>query len=274
MSVSKLLKRIVAPEDNETNQGGSESRSDNTYGITSCPLLHFAVVLSALIHDVDHSGVPNATLIKEHVSIAKLYRDKSGAEQNSVDIAWNLLMQDEYQDLRQAIYCNKEELRRFRQIIVVTVLATDIADKELKESRNTRWKKAFDISVPSAILADRKEAENRKATIVIEHLIQASDVAHTMQHWHVFRKWNERLFFEMYDSYKSGRSDTNPVTFWYEGEIGFFDFYIIPLAKKLKDCGVFGVSSDEYLNYAVQNRAEWVRKGEEVVQSYLAKVSD
>ena len=28
-------------------------------------------------------------------------------------------------------------------------------------------------------------------------------------------------------------------------EIGFFDFYIIPLAKKLKDCGVFGVSSDE-----------------------------
>lgn len=31
---------------------------------------------------------------------------------------------------------------------------------------------------------------------------------------------------------------------------GFFDFYIIPLAKKLKDCGVFEVSSDEYLNSA------------------------
>jgi hypothetical protein len=25
------------------------------------------------------------------------------------------------------------------------------------------------------------------------------------------------------------------------GEIGFFDFYVIPLAKKLKECGVFGV---------------------------------
>jgi hypothetical protein len=34
-------------------------------------------------------------------------------------------------------------------------------------------------------------------------------------------------------------------TVWYKGEIGFLDFYIIPLAKKLKDCGVFGVSSDE-----------------------------
>jgi hypothetical protein len=31
---------------------------------------------------------------------------------------------------------------------------------------------------------------------------------------------------------------------------------IIPLAKKLKDCGVFGVSSDEYYNYAIQNHKE------------------
>jgi hypothetical protein len=37
---------------------------------------------------------------------------------------------------------------------------------------------------------ERANAEdiNRKATIVIEHLIQASDVSHTMQHWHVYQK--------------------------------------------------------------------------------------
>ena len=272
--VNKLLKRIVSPDQDKADQGKLAKLHDNTYGITSCPLIQFAVVISALIHDVDHSGVPNATLIKEHASIAKLYGERSVAEQNSVDLAWKLLMQDEFRDLRQAIYCNEKELQRFRQVIVVTVLATDIADKELKERRNARWKKAFDTSKPGSKSSDLKEDENRKATIVIEHLIQASDVAHTMQHWHVFQKWNERLFFEMYDSYKAGRSDTNPADFWYKGEIGFFDFYIIPLAKKLKDCGVFGVSSDEYLNYAIQNRAEWVRKGEVVVQSYLAKVSD
>jgi hypothetical protein len=37
----------------------------------------------------------------------------------------------------------------------------------------------------------------------------------------------------------------DPSENWYQGEIGF-DFYIIPVAK-LKDCGVFGVSSDEEL---------------------------
>jgi hypothetical protein len=90
---------------------------------------------------------------------------------------------------------------------------------------------------------------------VIEHLIQASDVAHTMQvsrmfamiltraespsnwavpsndmycssssfvrtipkHWHVYRKWNERLFHEMFLAWKMGRADKNPAEFWYQG---------------------------------------------------------
>lgn len=53
---------------------------------------------------------------------------------------------------------------------------------------------------------------------------------------------------------------------FFAGELGFFDNYIIPLAKKLKECKIFGVSSDEYLNYALQNRAEWQERGEEIVE--------
>ena len=60
----------------------------------------------------------------------------------------------------------------------------------------------------------------------------------------------------------------------YKGEIGFFDFYIIPLAKKLKNCGVFGVSSDEYLNYAQKNRQEWEIRGQEIVASMVEKVKN
>ena len=95
-----------------------------------------------------------------------------------------------------------------------------------------------------------------------------------MQHWHVYLKWNERFFHESYAAYLSGRATTNPVDNWYKGEIGFFDFYIIPLARKLKDCGVFGVASEEYLNYAQANRDEWEAKGEEVLKNYLAKYNN
>jgi hypothetical protein len=84
---------------------------------------------------------------------------------------------------------------------------------------------------------------------------------------------NERFFEECYQAYMEGRAEKDPSEYWYEGEIGFFDFYIIPLAKKLKDCKVFGVSSDEYLNYAESNKRQWEDNGREVVQSFVARYS-
>ena len=281
MSVVKLLSRIVAPSDLDFEDGRAASSTlhDHTYGITSDPLTQFACVVSALIHDADHPGVPNMQLIKEHSVLASYYKSKSIAEQNSVDLCWDMLQDARFQDLRAAIYTNESERKRFRQLIVNSVMATDIMDKDLKALRNARWDKAFAAeSIPVEVgdnqsLRDRDTAnKNRKATIVIEHLIQASDVAHTMQHWHIYRKWNQRLYEEMYLAYRQGRSDTDPSDNWYKGEIGFFDFYIIPLAQKLKDCGVFGVSSDEYMCYAMENRREWESRGHEIVAEMVEKV--
>ena len=78
----------------------------------------------------------------------------------------------------------------------------------------------------------------------------------------------------MYKAYKEGRTDKDPSEFWYKGEIGFFDFYIIPLAKKLKDCGVFGVSSDEYLNYSMKNRQQWEARGQQKVEEYMETIKN
>jgi hypothetical protein len=60
-----------------------------------------------------------------------------------------------------------------------------------------------------------------------------------MQHGHVYIKWNERLFDDLYKAYLAGRAEKDPSETWHQGELGFYTFYIIPLAKKLKDCGVF-----------------------------------
>jgi hypothetical protein len=73
-------------------------------------------------------------------------------------------MEPRFMNLRRQIYTTEAEFKRFRQLIV----------KDLKELRNKRWAEEEDT--------DSRQAINRKATIVMEHLIQASDVAHTMQH--------------------------------------------------------------------------------------------
>jgi len=312
MSVNKFLKRIVSPDiefqgmdDMNYNDQDKIARQiashlhHYTHGINSDPITLFAIVFSALIHDVDHRGVSNVQMMKEEPAMAATFRSKSIAEQNSLELSWDLFMTEDYKALREYIFANQEELERFRQVIVNVVLATgrsrrwlyinrkslsklsielsltivyrcfrttDIFDKELNELRRARWEKAFSENAT-------KDNDALRATIVIEHIMQASDVCHTMQHWHIYRKWNRRLFFEMLQAYRAGRMAADPATFWYKGELGFFDNYIIPLSKKLKDCNVFGVSSDECLNYAIRNRAEWEARGEDIVAEMLSEMN-
>jgi 3'5'-cyclic nucleotide phosphodiesterase len=218
---------------------------------------------------VDHTGFTNKELVDMKAPVATVYNSKCVAEQNSVDVAWQMLMNHKYSELRDCIYSSDVEEKRFRELVVDAVLATDIADKDLGALRNSRWEQAF-AGRPSG---ETSTDVDRKATIVFEHIIQASDVCHTMQHWHTYQKFNARLFEERYIAYLKGVAGENPPWVgWYNGELWFFDNYIIPLAQKLNDCGVFGVSYHEYLNYAQENRAEWERKGLEVVENLRAKV--
>jgi hypothetical protein len=43
----------------------------------------------------------------------------------------------------------------------------------------------------------------------------------------------------------------------------------IPLAEKLRECEVFGVACDEFLNFATENRKEWASKGQTIVASMV-----
>lgn len=272
MSANKLIKRIILPDDIDYGEKVQEVAANQhkiSFGLSSDPISHFAIVFSALIHDVDHTGLPNSQLVQEEYGMAAKYKNKSIAEQNSLDAAWSILMGPRYERLRVCIFENKSEQKRFRQLLVNCVMATDIMDEDMVALRRNRWEKAFAESDDHEELDQLKN--NRKATIVVEHIIQASDVAHTMQHWHVYTKWNERLFQEQYKAYLNGHATKNPAIGWYEGEIWFFDNYIIPLANKLRECGVFGVSSDEYLGFALDNRREWEQKGRAVCEAIVCR---
>ena len=168
---------------------------------------------------------------------------------------------------------------RFRQLLINVVIATDIADRERRAGERVRWEKAFagdsnwedewkSLSEMELSTVDI----SLKATVVLEQIVLASDVAHTMQHWLTYVKWNERLYKEMWSAYVNGRAENDPTENWYKGEIGFFDGYIIPLATKLKDCGVFGSAGDEYLGNALRNKAEWIEKGAAIVEEFEAKI--
>jgi len=277
MSANKLLNRVCTTfEDEEEDIASVAAR---TFGISADPLAQFVVVFSSLVHDVDHQGVPNAQLVKENDPLCAEFDNRSVAEKHSITIAWNILMEDRFRELQSLIFVNGDEMVRFKQLLVNTVLATDIADKERSAIGKTRWQKAFhpssrkDLALDESTdkLLDDVNLRSLKATLVFEQIMQASDVAHTMQHWETFKKWNKRLYKELSKGFREDRGAVDPRDGWYKGEIGFFDFYIIPLAKKLKECGVFGSAASEYLDYALENRRRWEEEGVDIARIMVAK---
>lgn len=237
-------------------------KHEHSFGLVSDPLAQFAIVFAALITDMDHPGVPNAQLVNENTEIAKKYKFRAISQQNSVELAWNQLMQPEFEDLRSAICADEEELKHLRQILVKSVLATDYTDSELVERRAVRWEKAY---------GEASDDLDLKATISIVLLLQASSSFHTMQHWAVFHKWTERKFFEIYEGFHEGRSAQDPSEHWYESELQHLDDYIIPLCKSMQKLKVFGSSADEYLAFATANRKQWIMSGNEVVKRMVEK---
>ena len=136
--------------------------------------------------DLPKSSVTH--LEQEDEAVAQKYKNRSVAEQQSFDMAWDLLMESRFNFLRCTICQNGNELRQFRQLVINCIMATDLGDKELKELRNARWEIAFtnaqDFSSSSALTASSKlkgnpadmidiagkehrNAINQKATIVV-----------------------------------------------------------------------------------------------------------
>mmetsp|Transcript_26865 Transcript_26865/g.75436 ORF Transcript_26865/g.75436 Transcript_26865/m.75436 type:complete len:1451 (-) Transcript_26865:178-4530(-) len=260
MSLNKMLKKL-------SDFDGAVACEDFRRCIASDPFAHFAALFAALIHDVDHPGVPNGQLVREKEEMATLYSNKSVSEQNSIDLGWGLLMDSTYSELRRCLFTDDREKKRFRQLLVNLVIATDLFDPDLKIERNEKWQRA--LSNPTHGV----DANNRKATIVLESIMQAADIAHTMQNWHVFKKWNRRLYQEMHMAYHSNRLPSDPTLGWYNGEIWFFDNYVIPLAQRLDECGVFGEAGKEFLKNAQWNRREWEGNGKELIKAMMQDMS-
>ena len=183
MSLVKLVSRVVGPDEDPMPS------DKKCFGITCDPLAQFACIFAALVHDVQHPGVSNSQLIAEGSSLAQVFEFRSVVQQNAIKIVWDLLNSDTFPDLRRAICATQAEVIRFRQLLVNLVLATDTLDIDQRDSRDSRWERVFGTEATDN---DDPELYSRRATILAELLVQAADIGHTMQHWHIYRKWNEQ----------------------------------------------------------------------------------
>ena len=108
---------------------------------------------------------------------------------------------------------------------------------------------------------------------IMEQMILAADVAHCMQDWDVFVKWNKKLYNELMYAHLQGRS-FNPATSWYKGQIGFFNGYIIPLAERLAQSNLFGESGNMFSALALENKRRWITEGESLTDVIIQEANE
>eukprot|EP01082_Thalassiosira_pseudonana_P010147 g9074.t1 g9074 contig34:785508-786745(+) len=138
-----------------------------TYGVKSSPLTQLAFLFSALVHDVDHTGISNRQLVLESDDLAILYNDQSVAEQRSLAVAFSTLKGVGYRELRGVLFSGprggdidtddgvggqeqqqqnqggEEDQFKFRKLVIDLVLVTDIASPERTQIVKSKWKEAF-----------------------------------------------------------------------------------------------------------------------------------
>jgi 3'5'-cyclic nucleotide phosphodiesterase len=162
ISANKLMDMILqrAPGEN----------SPTTYGFRDDPLMQFSLLFSALIHDVQHQGIPNRQLANEDDALAIKYNDQSIAENQSLYIGFSELLKSDYQKLRDVLFPQKDDYRRFRCACVDLVLSTDIASPERSQVGKSKWKEAFGDPYETVERKVLKQLERRaSATSTVKH---------------------------------------------------------------------------------------------------------
>lgn len=376
ISTNKLVDMIVHQFPNE--------EPAFTFGFRDDPLMQFAIIFSALIHDVDHRGIPNRQLAMEDEELAIKYNDQSIAENESLFIGFSTLLKPKYKNLRNIIFPERTDYRRFRGACVNLVLTTDIASPERTQLGKSKWKEAFgdayetverkvikkiakqdkkdDAATTAAMLHEmkiKKEEEEEasvgsndyeskpvtkkpegelkgkalkfhrrlsqaginpaavaasssakarlglrrtmdltgesietygdankrvsaaggkvfekkielpppekidelRETVIMETIIKSADVAHNLQGFDQMAKWSDCLYLELRKAFIEKKGD-DPMNGWFNNQIGFLDFYLLPLARKLDDTGAFGdIRGAVFATSVENNRKRWTKEG-------------
>lgn len=299
-STNKLLHSLS--EAKETEKGPLGRKLTN-------PLTYFSVVFAALIHDVGHTGQSNQILLNQKHSITNCYSE-SYAERLSLDLSLQILFREEFSNFRSALIPDISSKISFGKILFCAVLITDIARTENVQMGTKRSKLINELiekyghenlkadsevkydplmcplmhvlkDVYTLLDLSEGEIEENKSEFVItkaglemcvicEHIMQVCDVAHLMQSWENFLKWNFRLYKELMVCHDKDLMP-DPSGNWNGGQIVFLDKYVLPLAERTES------NLGTFLNLkalAEANKSRWRREGERLTRFFVEGVKN
>lgn len=302
-SMNGLLTKLQQSHNDPQHNGPLADRFND-------PIVIFALIFSALVHDVAHTGKSNQILADHNHTITKQY-SHSYAERFSIDLSLEVLFMDEYTHFRSTLMPETRHKVIFGKILFCSILITDIANSNSMRMGKARYhllnyiRETYQDDVNKAdeefqdypcihplnpVLEDiysklcltNHEIEKYKndlnittkndleLCVLIEHIMQISDVVHNMQDWRNFIKWNYRLYKELMVCH-SLQLMPDPSENWNTGQIAFMDKYVVPLAERTEtNLGNFA----NLVSLVKENMNKWESCGKTITQNFVEAVKN
>ncbi|CAG9318957.1 unnamed protein product [Blepharisma stoltei] len=192
------------------------------------PLEIFSFFTAALCHDIEHPGRTNAFEMNRESHLSVIYNDKSVLENHHAATAFRLL-QIEKNNIIQSLA--PDFRKRFRKVVIVSILGTDMAKHfPMISNMTARFKDIHENPLGS---------RDSDLDDVAEFLLHCSDLAHQCKKAEVYQMWSQKLADEFTRQYEEELrlgmppteifKDLDKPEVYYSNELGFLKFMIKPL---------------------------------------------
>ncbi|CAH3161548.1 unnamed protein product [Pocillopora meandrina] len=179
----------------------------------------FGLLLSAIIHDVDHTGTTNNFHVNARSDLALLYNDRCVLENHHLCCAFTLLKSREL-DILAGL--TSEQYSDLRTLVVDMVLATDMS---------SHFEQLRAMKATLTVLGSQVEKSQ-----ALEFILHVADISNPAKDWELHRQWTSRIMEEFFcqgDREIEMGLPISPlcdrsVTCIPESQLGFIEFVVMP----------------------------------------------
>ena len=227
------------------------------------PIEQLSVLLAALAHDVDHPSVTNNFLIAADTELALQYNDQAVLESYHASVACRIMKAT---NLLEGV--SKETSRRSRNVIIQTILATDMSrhfdlikdikqwndsslcDRDFTEPHSNSVESDSDDDLITPMSVNDGVSHTPFPTVekrgkICEVLLHCADLSGQVMPWNLAKEWSARItaeFARQNNLEKRLSLEETPHLKGLDSEkaqqelqIGFCDYVVAPLWRALSE---------------------------------------
>jgi CheY-like chemotaxis protein/HPt (histidine-containing phosphotransfer) domain-containing protein len=187
-----------------------------------------ALIVAAIVHDLEHPGLNNNYQVNARTDLALLYNDLSVLENYHCARAFQIMMEEQYNFLSQL---SADDYKELRKSIISLVLATDM-------SQHFELLTKFQTRISTGQLS--KESKDDKQQFM-NMILKAADISNVVRPFDVAKKWAEVLIEEFCAQGDMEKKQNMPISPLMDRDnldktkmqINFMDYIAGPLFKTI-----------------------------------------